>query len=249
MCSEFTLQTLLPLNHAQVKSLYRGLASPVLGYGVLFAMSFSANGQALRYLRNRDGRAANAPASVAEMTLAGAWAGAVQAPARQVFERVKGVMQVRNGAGGKAPYSWSGACLVDLVRTEGVQMGLFRGMGSQFIREVPQFALYYPAYDVAKRAILPADGHISPIHMLLAGGIAGTVQWLPPIYNIDVLKTKIQTAAPGTYKSIADAARKTVATEGTKGLFRGLGPSLVRAFPLHATIFAGYELTMAHLHS
>jgi Mitochondrial carrier protein len=32
--------------------------------------------------------------------------------------------------------------------------------------------------------------------------------------------------------------------EGTRGLFRGLGPSLVRAFPLHAIVFCGYELTM-----
>lgn len=30
--------------------------------------------------------------------------------------------------------------------------------------------------------------------------------------------------------------------------FRGLGVALVRAFPLHAIIFLGYETTMATLH-
>jgi hypothetical protein len=69
------------------------------------------------------------------MTLAGAWAGFVQAPARQVIERVKSVMQVRerSSAGssstssgsksGKAPYSWSGQCAYQLVKEEGLAMG------------------------------------------------------------------------------------------------------------------------------
>jgi hypothetical protein len=70
------------------------------------------------------------------MTLAGAWAGFVQAPARQVIERVKSVMQVRErssttssssstsgGRSSKAPYSWSGQCAYQLVKEEGLAMG------------------------------------------------------------------------------------------------------------------------------
>jgi hypothetical protein len=130
---------------AQPASLYRGLLSPVAGYGVLFAMSFSAYGQATRYLRSRP-QSASLPAqsasssnrklSLSEMTLAGAWAGFVQAPARQVIERVKSVMQVRErststssnggssvGRSSKAPYSWSGQCAYQLVKEEGLAMG------------------------------------------------------------------------------------------------------------------------------
>lgn len=36
--------------------------------------------------------------------------------------------------------------------------------------------------------------------------------------------------------------------EGMQVFFRGLGVALVRAFPLHAIIFLGYETTMATLH-
>jgi hypothetical protein len=64
------------------------------------------------------------------MTLAGAWAGFVQAPARQVIERVKSVMQVRerlststSNSSSKAPYSWSGQCAYQLVKEEGLAMG------------------------------------------------------------------------------------------------------------------------------
>lgn len=36
--------------------------------------------------------------------------------------------------------------------------------------------------------------------------------------------------------------------EGSQVFFRGLGTALIRAFPLHAIIFLGYETTMALLH-
>ena len=72
-----------------------------------------------------------------------AWAGLLQSPARQVFERVKSVMQVQK-AGDKAPYRWSGECVVQLVRKEGLYHGLFRGLDATVAREIPQFAVYYP---------------------------------------------------------------------------------------------------------
>ncbi len=70
----------------------------------------------------------------------------MQTPIRQVVERVKSVMQVREKGAQKSPYSWSIACAVDLVRREGLANGLFRGMSSLAVREVAQFAVYYPFY-------------------------------------------------------------------------------------------------------
>ena len=82
-----------------------------------------------------------------DQSLAGAFTGVVQTPIRQVIERVKSVMQVREGLPGKSLYSWSGACLVDLIRREGMVNGLFQGTGSVLLREIPQFAAYYPTYE------------------------------------------------------------------------------------------------------
>jgi hypothetical protein len=64
-----------------------------------------------------------------------------------VFERVKSVMQVQR-AGAKAPYSWSGECVVQLIRKEGLYHGLFRGLDATVAREIPQFAVYYPGAGV-----------------------------------------------------------------------------------------------------
>ncbi len=126
-----------------VGSLYRGLLSPQAGFGVTFAISFAGYGQGGRFFRGAD---TERQLTLGEMTAAGAWAGVLQSPARQVFERVKSVMQVQRGTGGgdKAPYRWSGECVVQLIKKEGLYQGLFRGLDATVLRELPQFAVYYP---------------------------------------------------------------------------------------------------------
>ncbi|CAM9460092.1 unnamed protein product [Pylaiella littoralis] len=234
-------------------SLYRGLLSPVVGYGAMFAISFSSYGHAGRFLLRRRGADEKDRLTLSEMGLAGAYAGVMNAPMRQAFERVKGVMQVRQGEKRKPPYSWSGACAVDLVRREGIAMGLFRGMGATMLREPIQFAIYYPVYEVAKGYLMPpnrartSSSLPDPVLQMLAGGVAGCVHWLPPVYWLDVVKTRMQTAEPGVYHGVWDCYVKTVRAEGYPILFRGVGAAMLRAFPMHGLVFVGYETTIGML--
>lgn len=55
---------------------------------------------------------------------------------------------------------------------------------------------------------------------LIAGGTTGFVQWLPPFYFADVLKSKMQTAQPGEYSGLVDCIVKTYKTEGMRGYLR-----------------------------
>ncbi|CAM9366106.1 unnamed protein product [Ascophyllum nodosum] len=232
-----------------VQSLYRGLLFPVAGYGILFAIVFSSYGLAGRtMLRHREAGDGDR-LMLWEMGLAGMFSGLANSPQRQVIERVKSVMQVRLGEKHKPPYSWSGACLMDLVRKEGVVMGLFRGHNSTLLRETVQFGIYYPTYATAKKFFIPEDPARrskipEPILQTIAGGLAGCASWMPPVYTLDVIKTRMQTAAPGTYSGIWDCTAKTWRAEGMGMFSRGLGPSLLRAFPLHGLIFLGYETTL-----
>ena len=82
---------------------------------------------------------------------------------------------------------------------------------------------------------------------MLAGGIAGTVQWFPPIYCMDVIKSRMQSALPGVYSGTWDCFKKSYRQEGLQVFFKGFGTALLRAFPLHAFIFLGYEATIAAL--
>eukprot|EP00903_Cladosiphon_okamuranus_P012378 g11601.t1 len=214
--------------------------------GVYIRHSFSSSGHSIAEMHR--GADKNDRMTLTEMGLAGAWAGVMNAPLRQVFERVKGVMQVRQGKGLQSPYSWSGACVADLVRREGVAMGLFRGMSATMLREPVQFAIYYPSYEIAKVYLLPSDrtSTIAPeaVLQVLAGGVAGCAMWLPPVYCLDVIKTRMQTAQDGVYRGVWDCLVKTVRAGGVPVLFRGFGASMLRAFPMHGLVFLGYETTI-----
>lgn len=80
-----------------------------------------------------------------------------------------------------------------------------------------------------------------------AGGTAGVIQWLPPIFWFDVLKSRMQTAPAGYYNGLWDCTRKLYAEHGPSVFFRGFVPAMFRAFPLHAVIFLSYECVMSYL--
>ncbi|CAM9876139.1 unnamed protein product [Scytosiphon promiscuus] len=233
-------------------SWYRGLLSPVAGYGTMFAISFSSYGMAGRLLlRRRQGDGgADGELTLWEKSVAGFCAGIVNSPFRVVFERVKSVMQVRRGKELQAPYSWSGACAVDLVRREHV-IGEGQSTHSTTLRESVQCAIYYPSYAMAKDFLIPKDGPRmnipEPMLQMVSGGVAGCATWVPPVYFFDVIKTRMQTAEPGVYNGVLDCLTKTVRVEGIQALFRGLGVTMLRAIPMHGLVFVGYEATIDFL--
>jgi solute carrier family 25 carnitine/acylcarnitine transporter 20/29 len=73
----------------------------------------------------------------------------------------------------------------------------------------------------------------------MAGGLAGTFSWLIS-FPIDVVKSRLQ--ADGIdgerkYTSTYDCIRKSYAAEGWKFFTRGVGSTLMRAFPMNAVCF------------
>lgn len=60
---------------------------------------------------------------------------------------------------------------------------------------------------------------------------------LAEVTIFQVIKSRIQSAATGTYSGFLDCVRKTIATDGIKALWRGLGPAMARAFPANAATF------------
>lgn len=81
---------------------------------------------------------------------------------------------------------------------------------------------------------------ISSLKVATYGGLAGEVLWLTA-YPLDVVKSKMQTDGFGAgqqYKSMTDCFRKTYATEGLIGFWKGIGPTLLRAMPVSACTFA-----------
>lgn len=87
----------------------------------------------------------------------------------------------------------------------------------------------------------PKSSAASSIKSFLSGGFGGVSAVLVG-HPFDLTKTRLQTAPDGTYKGALDVARKTIAADGVKGLYRGMGPPLIGVTPMFAISFWSYDL-------
>jgi solute carrier family 25 carnitine/acylcarnitine transporter 20/29 len=97
----------------------------------------------------------------------------------------------------------------------------------------------------------PAIAHHSHtwISSALAGGLTGAITWAM-VYPFDVIKTQIQTMPltdDPSKRRIMAVTKNLIQKYGWRHLFRGLGITCLRAFPVNGTIFPVYEYTLMHI--
>lgn len=191
----------------------------------------------------------------------GSFAGLVQCTVICPMEHIKCRLQVQHGKG-SADNVYSGPIQAtkSILRSYGVS-GLFRGWWCTTLREVPAFGLYFSSYDyikdnvnsfLARQSIVAGEDPAVPVELqhshawlasALAGGSSGCITWAA-VYPVDVIKTRIQTSSLDSPVSLWGAGRQLVTKHGWSVMFRGLGVTLVRAFPVNGTIFPVYEFTL-----
>lgn len=107
--------------------------------------------------------------------------------------------------------------------------------------------IYFFCYEwVLSKLTLEGESreHLNPLRIFIAGGITGMVCWACTLPG-DVLKSRVQIAPEGIYpRGLRDAFRQLMKQEGVAGLFKGVVPVMIRAFPANAGIFLGYEIAM-----
>ncbi|KAI0830735.1 hypothetical protein BC628DRAFT_1313124 [Trametes gibbosa] len=82
------------------------------------------------------------------------------------------------------------------------------------------------------------------VKSFVSGGVGGVAAVLVG-HPFDLTKTRLQTAAPGTYTGAIDVVKKAVAHDGVKGLYRGVVPPLVGVTPIFALSFWAYDMSKA----
>jgi solute carrier family 25 (mitochondrial carnitine/acylcarnitine transporter), member 20/29 len=93
---------------------------------------------------------------------------------------------------------------------------------------------------------LERTDQLGTVPLVAAGGCGGVAFWVV-MYPVDVVKSKLQTQHVGPnqeYSGMMDCARKVLARDGWAGLYRGVGPCLLRSFPANAAAFVAYEAAM-----
>lgn len=183
--------------------------------------------------------------TVRNHAISGAVAGFVQCPIVCPTELIKCRMQmqgINSCANTKPEYSNAIQGLAKLYRKEGFR-SCFKGWNYTIAREVPSFSAYFATYFGLKKQIGFKDvdslGQMLSKDFgwsLLCGGVAGCSCWFVS-YPFDVLKSRLQIDGfngPKKYKGSVDAFQQAMRTEGIKWAYRGLFPTLLRAFPVNA---------------
>ncbi|TFK36860.1 carnitine/acyl carnitine carrier [Crucibulum laeve] len=225
-----------------VSGLYRGMVPPLLGVTPIFAISFWAYDTSKQIIFALTPNRTTTSLSVGELATAGFMSAVPTTLVTAPVERAKVLLQVQGQGGSEHKYKGVADVLKHLYK-EGGMRSIFRGTGATLARDGPGSAAYFAAYEVTKRALTPAGASPADLNLgavILAGGTAGVAMWalaIPP----DVLKSRIQSAPTGTYSGLLDCARKTIAQDGVRALWKGFAPAMARAFPANAATFLGVE--------
>uniref|UniRef100_A0A3B5PWS9 Mitochondrial basic amino acids transporter n=1 Tax=Xiphophorus maculatus TaxID=8083 RepID=A0A3B5PWS9_XIPMA len=223
--------------------LYKGIGSPMMGLTFINAIVFGVQGNTMRLLGED---------TPTHQFLAGAAAGTLQCIICCPMELAKTRMQMQ-GTGQKKSsskklYKNSLDCLLHIYRREGLP-GIYRGMVTTLVREMPGFGMYFWTYAVLSQSLgcEPSDSYMIP-KLLFSGGMAGIASWLVT-YPADVIKSRLQADGVGRvnqYSSIADCVRQSVRKEGYMVFTRGLTSTVLRAFPVNAATFATVTLVLMY---
>ena len=119
--------------------------------------------------------------------------------------------------------------------------GLARGLAITFTREVPAFGVYFGSYELMIRQF----GDSTPV-VLTSGGIAGILSWVLT-YPQDVIKSRLQADGFGEaqqYRGARHCLQASLRSEGPGCLVRGMGSTIIRAFPMNAVTFGVYSYIM-----
>lgn len=224
------------VRQGSVGGLYRGISSPLTGVAFINAIVFGVYGNVQRHSSD--------PNSLQMHFVAGSAAGLIQSVICSPMELAKTQLQLQCNNGGKPKFNGALHCLQHIAKVEGIR-GIFKGLGITAMRDVPGFSSYFVSYEMMMRR------RESPgmFYTLMAGGLAGVASWVCVI-PLDVIKSRLQ--ADGVngharqYNGMMDCWRKSFRQEGWSFLTRGLGSTLIRAFPMNAVCFLVVSTVMKY---
>mmetsp|Transcript_17764 Transcript_17764/g.29192 ORF Transcript_17764/g.29192 Transcript_17764/m.29192 type:complete len:281 (-) Transcript_17764:39-881(-) len=126
--------------------------------------------------------------------------------------------------------------------------GLYTGAVPIFIGTSIGYGCRFMAYDKATNIAEQSFGFGRIGSVIVGGGMAGMATWASH-YPLDLVSSRMEAsvALGGRQLTMTEHVKEIFAQSGVRGFFRGIGPCLLRAFPVNATIFLTYDLCKSNL--
>ena len=166
--------------------------------------------------------------------LAGSFSGVCSTVLFQPLDLIKTRIQTRPSE--KQPLTMASAAR-SVLRSEGV-LGLWRGLGPSLARTVPGVGLYFTTAHTLRSRLASGSGSSSlgPGASLLVGFVSRSVA-CTALIPVTVLKLRSEVETKVT-ASITDIYR----VEGSRGLTRGLLPTILRDAPFSGLYMMMYDM-------
>lgn len=233
------------------RGLFKGISAPLGTRAIINALGFASFGMTLEALQGGAGKSASA-SSLCHIVAAGVATGVTVSPLTTAAELVKIRLQVQRGRGWFDPREHFPGALRGTrmyVRENGF-WALFRGFRGTLCRDVIAYPSFFITYFSVRHHLDAVDktfSWVTPLVSVAAGGVAGMASWASA-YPVDLWKSNVQRAldfpaAPGHL-----CFRHFIATRyrdlGVRGLFTGMGPTMLRAIPVNSAKLLVYDLVV-----
>ncbi|WWD20030.1 hypothetical protein CI109_104503 [Kwoniella shandongensis] len=218
-----------------LRSLWRGVASVILGAGPAHAAHFGM----YEFVREISGGRGDGWGGVAGTAVAGAAATISSDALMNPFDVIKQRMQIRN-----SPHRTVFSCAKTVYAREGLA-AFYVSYPTTLTMSVPFTAVQFTAYESLKTLLNPGGGY-SPLTHVTAGGIAGGLA-AAVTTPLDVAKTLLQTRGSNSdpriraARGMSEALRIIYERDGTRGLRRGMLPRVLTVAPSTAISWMSYE--------
>ncbi|TMW65258.1 hypothetical protein Poli38472_009425 [Pythium oligandrum] len=234
-------------------SLYRGATPQIFRSAISASILFGLVGQ-YRYFYSKyvfEDKPRTALVAAATST------GFTEAILYTPFEIIKVRMQTQYANARTRISNWQ--CVREVYGQNGIR-GLYRGFIPTAQREMLGNSAYFLAYETGKEFLMDIlvdnSPHLTPEQehfrtyqaIAAAGGYAGFMYWLA-VFPIDTVKSVMQADRldKPRYQGVMDCCRKLYQEGGATRFYRGISPSLIRAFPANAITFVAFETCLSFL--
>ena len=155
------------------------------------------------------------------------------------------------------------AAVLQMVRAEGI-ISLWAGLQPSLLMTVPSCAIYFTAYERIRDAVAAGGSKQERSCGRRASVDAGLLGWdtcdtgsvvaaagakvlaSTATAPLELMRTRMQADRVLLSEGMVGGAKSLVRQEGVRGLFRGLGPMLLRDVPFSCLYWVGYERLKRH---